>query len=812
MKPEGHPQLWAWENGSHCGCVLSLGVPPKSACAVAAILSAGAEIIITPEPAQPAEGDNVTLAVQGLSGELLAYNWYAGPTLSLSYLVASYIVSTGDETPGPAHTGREAVRPDGGLDIQGALPGHSGTYILQTLNRQFQTEVGYGHMQVYEILAQPVVVANSTALVERRDTLHLTCSSPSPAEVRWFFNGDALPIAVRLGLSPDGRVLTRHGIRREEAGAYQCEVWNPVSVSRSEPVNLTVYFGPERVAILQDSTTRTGCTIKVDFNTSLTLWCVSRSCPEPEYVWTFNGRALKSNQDHLNISSMTATQEGTYTCIAKNPKTLLSGSASVVVKLSAATVIMTIVPVPTRPMEGQDVTLTVQGYPKDLLVYAWYRGPASEPNRLLSQLPSGNWIAGPAHTGREVGFPNCSLLVQKLNLTDAGRYTLKTVTLQGKTETLEVELQVARPLLSLYPTPTMGPPFPLLNLPTPLYPMVCSMEHPLSADFAMATRADEDGDTPLHIAVVQGNLPAVHRLVNLFQHGGRELDIYNNLRQTPLHLAVITTLPSVVRLLVMAGASPMALDRHGQTAAHLACEHRSPACLRALLDSAPGGTMDLEARNYDGLTALHVAVNTECQEAVLLLLEHGADIDAVDIKSGRSPLIHAVENNSLSMVQLLLQHGANVNAQMYSGSSALHSASGRGLLPLVRTLVRSGADSGLKNCHNDTPLMVARSRRVIDILRGKATRPAPASQPEPSPDRSTTTSPESSSRLSSNGLLSASPPSSPSQSPPKDPSGFPMAPPSFFLPPSSPPTFLPYAGVLRAPGRPVPPSPAPGGS
>lgn len=36
----------------------------------------GAEIIITPEPALPAEGDNVTLAVQGLSGELLA--WHCG--------------------------------------------------------------------------------------------------------------------------------------------------------------------------------------------------------------------------------------------------------------------------------------------------------------------------------------------------------------------------------------------------------------------------------------------------------------------------------------------------------------------------------------------------------------------------------------------------------------------------------------------------------------------------------------------------------------------------------------------------------------
>lgn len=104
------------------------------------------------------------------------------------------------------------------------------------------------------------------------------------------------------------------------------------------------------------------------------------------------------------------------------------------------------------------------------------------------------------------------------------------------------------------------------------------------------------------------------------------------------------------------------------------------------------------------LTALHVAMNTECHEAAKFLPEHGADIDAVvyaqsrgwslgvpgwawlvgmacehliglrrgtlwlcwcqrpsllsqDIKSGRSPLILAVENNGLNMVQLLLQGG-----------------------------------------------------------------------------------------------------------------------------------------------------------
>ena len=136
------------------------------------------------------------------------------------------------------------------------------------------------------------------------------------------------------GAPPAGRVPTLTAL------SLHC----PVSL----PPALTV--GPERVAILQDSTARTGCTIRVDFNTSLTLWCVSRSCPEPEYVWAFNGRALRNDQDHLNISGMTAAQEGTYTCIAKNPKTLLSGSASVVVKLSGESpASLATAPSPWRP-------------------------------------------------------------------------------------------------------------------------------------------------------------------------------------------------------------------------------------------------------------------------------------------------------------------------------------------------------------------------------------------------------------------------------------------------------------------------------
>ncbi|KAM6289101.1 LOW QUALITY PROTEIN: B-cell lymphoma 3 protein [Aegotheles albertisi] len=281
------------------------------------------------------------------------------------------------------------------------------------------------------------------------------------------------------------------------------------------------------------------------------------------------------------------------------------------------------------------------------------------------------------------------------------------------------------------------PPPGVLALPPPLA-LLGPPESQLAADIAAATGQDEDGDTALHIAVAQGAL-GVARLVGLFLRGGRDLDVYNRLRQVgdpPCTLAVITGHPGLVRLLVAHGASPMAPDRLGRTCAHLACESppAPPRCLRELLRTPPGrGGPDLQARDYEGLTPLHVAVGAGARESVRVLLEHGADIDAADIKSGRSPLLHAVESNDLEMAELLIRHGASVNAQSYAGCTALHAAAGRGLLGVLRLLLRSGADCGLRDYHNETALAVATSRQVIDVLRGKASRPPlpPPAPPNP---------------------------------------------------------------------------------
>ncbi|XP_053308682.1 B-cell lymphoma 3 protein [Spea bombifrons] len=273
------------------------------------------------------------------------------------------------------------------------------------------------------------------------------------------------------------------------------------------------------------------------------------------------------------------------------------------------------------------------------------------------------------------------------------------------------------------PFPTPAPALvnaPLLGFLPPQHPMLLPADMQIQADIIAATQPDEDGDTALHIAVVHGNVPAVQRLLSLFLHVGKDLDCLNNLRQTPLHLAVITDQPALVSLLLAHGCSPDIPDRNGQTCILLACENRSINSLQLLLK---GRTWNPEATNYQGVTALHIAISTGRRDIALCLLENGADVDAVEMKSGRTPLIQAVESGCEELVALLLQRGAQVNAQTYAGNTALHVASGRGLEEITRILLRSGADSGIKNCHNDTSITVAKDKRITNILRGKASSP-----------------------------------------------------------------------------------------
>jgi ankyrin repeat protein len=115
--------------------------------------------------------------------------------------------------------------------------------------------------------------------------------------------------------------------------------------------------------------------------------------------------------------------------------------------------------------------------------------------------------------------------------------------------------------------------------------------------------------------------------------------------------------------------------------------------LEELLESDPGLA---RAFSGDGFTALHLAAFFGHAEAVLLLLDGGADPNAV-ARSAQigpvQPLHSAAATGRLECVRLLLANGADVNARQGGGFTALHAAAASSDTELARLLLAAGADA-----------------------------------------------------------------------------------------------------------------------
>lgn len=91
----------------------------------------------------------------------------------------------------------------------------------------------------------------------------------------------------------------------------------------------------------------------------------------------------------------------------------------------------------------------------------------------------------------------------------------------------------------------------------------------------------------LHLAIIHKDL---ERSAQFLQYANcqRDINIQNNLHQSPLHLAVLTHQPQLVQLLIQWGAMLDARDRFGNTALHLACKYGFTDCVWLLMSASTG--------------------------------------------------------------------------------------------------------------------------------------------------------------------------------------------------------------------------------
>ncbi|KAF8689489.1 hypothetical protein HU200_041812 [Digitaria exilis] len=125
-----------------------------------------------------------------------------------------------------------------------------------------------------------------------------------------------------------------------------------------------------------------------------------------------------------------------------------------------------------------------------------------------------------------------------------------------------------------------------------------------------------------------------------------------------------------------------------------------------LRETVEAVTMDTDEEELKGIGALHLAASNGKLEMCRYLVEGlRVDVDIVDC-AGRTPLINAVQGESVEIVKYLLEHGANQDKVDRNGFAPLHSAAGLGCCEIVELLLARGAYTDPVTCCG-TPLHIA---------------------------------------------------------------------------------------------------------
>ncbi|MBR7064545.1 MAG: ankyrin repeat domain-containing protein [Treponema sp.] len=109
------------------------------------------------------------------------------------------------------------------------------------------------------------------------------------------------------------------------------------------------------------------------------------------------------------------------------------------------------------------------------------------------------------------------------------------------------------------------------------------------------------------------------------------------------------------------------------------------------------GGMSVNVRDWRGTPLLNIAVRKGMIDCAAFLINNGADVNAVSLDRGYTPLMDAVWSGSEDFVKLLLQNGAKTNIVNKDGQTMLILAVGARRKNICKFLVEAGEDPDIKD-------------------------------------------------------------------------------------------------------------------
>ncbi|MDB5729871.1 MAG: hypothetical protein JWQ00_3076, partial [Noviherbaspirillum sp.] len=217
---------------------------------------------------------------------------------------------------------------------------------------------------------------------------------------------------------------------------------------------------------------------------------------------------------------------------------------------------------------------------------------------------------------------------------------------------------------------------------------------------------DDDGNTPMHHAVCDGDMEKVTLLLAC----KASPNIPNNIGYTPVYFAVSMNNHKLVTQLLKGGANVALQDKKGHTVLHYAARYADVSVLNLLCNQGA----DPDVQDDKGYAATHRAVACADIAVLGLLIYRGANPNLQD-NEGRTVMHHAVRLNNDAAVELLLtQRGVKVKEQTIElfkdvtrhidlhkkdkeGLTAMYYAELNGYTQIANLLQQYGAEPGTKD-------------------------------------------------------------------------------------------------------------------
>ncbi|KAL8904858.1 MAG: hypothetical protein Q9171_006896 [Xanthocarpia ochracea] len=206
-----------------------------------------------------------------------------------------------------------------------------------------------------------------------------------------------------------------------------------------------------------------------------------------------------------------------------------------------------------------------------------------------------------------------------------------------------------------------------------------SLGSQLDASTTGIDTVDANDRTGLSLAAVRGDNTAVKILLD---HGANP-EIRDFEGNTALNQAVRSAHLPTVQLLLDYGVDTNKRNAYGRTVLHQACHAKDdPALVRPLI------TVDVNATDFNGDTALQYATQQNHINNVLYLLESNADPEIANAE-GDTPILTAIDYQMDRILQALLNHKVNHRIRNSRRQTILHAIASEGTAEGMKALANA---------------------------------------------------------------------------------------------------------------------------